>query len=85
MRILTTALAAAIALAPLAAPALADGTPARTVTVTGITTGHGMPGDRTTQRREATFRASYYRAHGTYPTEQQFRAWYLRTYHAQPR
>ena len=79
--ILTGAFATTIALGALASPIIAGATPA--TGVRPVATASEVQ-QREVARREASFRAAYHRKHGTYPTEQQFRDWYQRTYRVRP-
>jgi hypothetical protein len=96
-RILTTTIAAAIMLGPLAGPALADGAAStRNILIgvgaaaaVGITNYNHKKRVKQAElreqtRRQASYRAYFYHKYGYYPTDQQFRDWYVRTYGVQP-
>lgn len=97
-RILTAALASVIAVSPfVATPALADGKAStRNILILsgaaaaiGITNyNHKKRIKRQEQersaRRQASYRAYFYRKYGYYPTSQQVYDWYVRTYGVAP-
>jgi hypothetical protein len=96
-KILTTVLAAAITAGPLAAPALADGAASTRNILIGIGAAAAVAitnynhkkrvkqaEQQQTTRRQASYRAYFYHKYGYYPTDQQFRDWYVRTYGVEP-
>jgi hypothetical protein len=96
--ILASALGAAIAAGPLACPAWADGgASARNVLllgagaaaalgVTNYNRKKHLKADEQQQsaRRQAAYKAYFYHQNGYYPTSQQVRDWYLKTYGTEP-
>ncbi|GAC1410555.1 MAG: hypothetical protein NVSMB64_19730 [Candidatus Velthaea sp.] len=78
------------------APALADGAAstrniilglgAAAVVVTNVNHKKRIKREemREQSRRQSSYRSYYYHRYGRYPTEQQFRDWYLQTYHVNP-
>lgn len=93
---LAAATAAALA-ASLAGPALANGTTNTILLVTGVTAAsvplvvnynHKVREKRAEEqevtRRQDAYRDWFYHKYGYYPTEDQFKQWYVETYHASP-
>ncbi|GAC1426987.1 MAG: hypothetical protein NVSMB5_21670 [Candidatus Velthaea sp.] len=78
------------------APALADGAAstrniilgigAAAVVVTNVNRKKKIKAEemREQSRRQSSYRSWYYNRYGRYPTEQQSRDWYVRTYHVNP-
>ena len=97
-RIMTAALASAMAVSPFAAaPALADGAAStRNILILGgaaaaigITNyNHKKRAKKAEQeesgRRQSSYKAYFYRKYGYYPTPQQVHDWYVRTYGVEP-
>jgi hypothetical protein len=96
-KILTAVLAAAITTGPLAAPALADGAASTRNILIGLGAAAAVvitnynhkkrakqSEQQQTTRRQASYRAYFYHKYGYYPSDQQFRAWYVRTYGVEP-
>ena len=97
-RILTAALASAMAVTPFAAaPALADGAAStRNILILGgaaaaigITNYNHKKRIKRAEmqesgRRQASYRAFFYRKYGYYPAPQQVHDWYVRTYGVEP-
>src|ERR1700738_431915 len=97
-RILTAALATAMAVSPFAAsPALADGKAStRNILILGgaaaaigITNyNHKKRAKRQemeeSSRRQSSYKAYFYRKYGYYPTPQQVHDWYIRSYGVEP-
>jgi len=97
-QILTAALASAMAVTPFAtAPALADGAAStRNILILGAAAAaigitnynHKKRIKRAEMqesgRRQASYRAFFYRKYGYYPAPQQVHDWYVRTYGVEP-
>ena len=96
-KLVTSALATAIALGPLAGPALADGAASTRNIIIGIGAAAAVGitnynhkkrikqnEQKVQARRQASYRAFLYHKYGYYPTDQQFHDWYVRTYGVQP-
>jgi len=94
-RVMAAALAAALA-AGSGAPALADGAAStRNIILLGTAAGflitnynHKVRAKREEQqevtRRQQAYRDWFYHKYGYYPTEDQFKQWYLQTYGTNP-
>ena len=96
-KLVTSALAAAIAIGPLAGPALADGAASTRNIIIGIGAAAAVgitnynhkkrikQNEMKEQaRRQTSYRAYFFHKYGYYPTDQQFHDWYVRTYGVQP-
>ena len=98
-RLSSIALAAALGAGPLAAPALADGGPSTrniflgtAAAIGGVLTLGNLNRKRKQKqleeqeisRRQDSYRAYFYRKYGYYPTTDQVREWYQRTYGVAP-
>ena len=98
-QVAASALAAALAIGPLASPALADGAASTRNIFVGI--GAGIAGaigitnynhkkrlkqqeEQEQARRQSSYKAYFYRKYGYYPTPEQIRDWYYRTYGVEP-
>ncbi|MBD5634420.1 MAG: hypothetical protein IAI49_08065 [Candidatus Eremiobacteraeota bacterium] len=96
--LVATALAAAVALVPFASPASANtGAAIRNIFLLGAAAAAAIgltnynhkkhlreEQETETDRRQASYKAYYYRKNGTYPTPEQVHEWYVKTYGAQP-
>jgi hypothetical protein len=96
-KLMSAALAAAIAIGAAASPALADGAASTRNILLGVGAAaaigianynhkkHIKDEEMQEQaRRQAAYRSYFYHKYGYYPTDQQFRDWYVRTYGVNP-
>jgi len=97
--LVAASLAGALALVPLATPASAGtGEAIRNVVLLGAAAAAAALGitnynhkkrlkdeqENETNRRQASFKAYYYRKTGDYPTPEQIHEWYVKTYGTEP-
>ncbi len=92
------ALAAAVVFMPFASPASANaGAAIRNIVLLGAAAAAALgitnynhkkrlaaEEETETDRRQASYKAYYYRKNGTYPTPEQIHAWYVKTYGNEP-
>jgi hypothetical protein len=96
--LVAASLAGALALVPLATPASAGtGVAIRNIVLLGAAAAAALgitnynhkkrlkdEQETETGRRQASFKAYYYRKNGAYPTPEQIHEWYVKTYGTEP-